>query len=112
MSALFKQQTEQALHHWMLWVAPTSDQTNKIRSLSKLQKEKVLMLHPKKANQVYSALQLAIHSQLYQCITISKGLLSTQEQHNLKVQAVRNNTVLTLLNPQKNLNSASQLSLI
>ena len=112
MSAVFKQENNHALHHWMLWVAPTSDQTKKIRKLPEFQKQKVLMLHPKKTNQVFSALQLAIHSQLYQCITISKSLLSAQEQQSLKVLAVRNNTLLTLLNPQRNLNSASQLSLI
>lgn len=112
MSALLKQSTDQTRHYWKLWVAPTFQQTNNIKALSSTEKERVLMLHPKQGNPVYPALKTAITSQNYQCITISAKLLSNQQQHDLEVLALRNNTSLALLGKQKPLNSASQLTLI
>lgn len=112
MSALINQQPEQAQHYWMLWVAPTTQQTSEIKTLPNTEKERVLMLHPKKSNHVYPALKTAITSQNYQTITINAKLLSRSEQRDLEVLALRNNTSLALLGKQRPLNSASQLTLI
>ncbi len=112
MSALLKQQPEQTRHYWKLWVAPTNQQTMQIKTLSSPEKERVLMLHPKQGNHVYPALKTAITSQNYQSITISAQLLSNQQQQDLEVLALINNTALALLGKQRPLNSASQLTLI
>ena len=112
MSALLKQQPEQVRHYWKLWVAPTNQQTIQIKTLPCIEKERVLMLHPKRGNHVYPALKTAITSQNYQCITINAKLLSSQQQQDLEMLALINNTALALVGKQKPLNSASQLTLI
>ena len=112
MSALLKQPSEPARHYWKLWVAPTSQQTNQIKTLPSAEQDRVLMLHPKQNDHVYSALKTAISSQNYQSITINAKLLSNKQQHDLEVLALLNNTLLALLGKRRSLNSASQLTLI
>jgi len=112
MSALLKSQTEQALHYWMLWIAPNALQTQQIKKLPASEKQRVLMLHPKNLEQLTGAIEVAIVSDLYQMITLPRALLSAGQQQKLELLAIRHHTVLTWLGVSKRLNSASQLTLI
>ncbi len=112
MSALLKNQTDQAMHYWMLWVAPNALQTKQIKDLPSNQKQRVLMLHPKNLGQLAQALEVAILSDLYQMITLPRSLLPPLQQQKLELLAIRHNTGLTWIGSSKQLNSASQLSLI
>jgi hypothetical protein len=112
MSALLKSHTEQALHYWMLWVAPNATQTQAIKRLPANQQSRVLMLHPKNMGHITKAVEVAILSNLYQMITLPKALLNTCQQHHLEQLAIQNNTIISWVDNSKQLNSASQLTLI
>ncbi len=112
MSALLKSQTDQTMHYWMLWVAPNALQTKSIKDLPSVQRQRVLMLHPKNLGQVAQAIEVAILSDNYQMITLPRALLSPLQQQKLELLAIRHNTGLTWVGSSKQLNSASQLNLI
>ncbi|GAA6133320.1 hypothetical protein NBRC116188_01090 [Oceaniserpentilla sp. 4NH20-0058] len=112
MSALLKNNTSLSNHYWMLWIAPSISERQKIKNLPLDQQQKVLMLHPKNNTQVCDALKTAIISGLYQSITLDRSIIPSQQQRMLEVIAMRHQTHINWLNSQSKLNSASQLSLI
>ncbi len=112
MSALLKSDTEQALHYWMLWVAPDAKQTQAIKKLPVSQQERVLMLHPKNLAHITKAIEVAILSNLYQMITLPRAILSRVQQQGLELLALQNSTIISWVGSSKQLNSASQLTLI
>ncbi len=112
MSALLKSHTEQALHYWMLWVAPDATQTQAIKKLPASQKDRVLMLHPKNMGHITKAIEVAILSNLYQMITLPRAILSRVQQQALELLALQNSTIISWVGSSKQLNSASQLTLI
>ncbi len=112
MSALLKSETEQALHYWMLWVAPDASQTRAIKKLPASQQSRVLMLHPKNMAHITKAIEVAILSNLYQMITLPRAILSRVQQQGLELLALQNSTIISWVGNSKQLNSASQLTLI
>lgn len=112
MSALLKDNTNLSNHYWMLWIAPSASERQKIKNLPLDQQQKVLMLHPKNNAQVCDALKTAITSGLYQSITLDRSVIPHLQHQMLELIAMRHQTHINWLNTQSKLNSASQLSLI
>lgn len=112
MSALLKTNHTISSHYWMLWIAPTRGEINKIRALPLHEQQRVLMLHPKTSSQLYAALEAAIVSDLYQSVTLDRSLIPVQQHRLLEITAMQHKTHVNWLNKRRLLNSASQLSLI
>lgn len=112
MSALLQMETEISQHHWMLWISPTKDQIKQIKQLPHSDQQRVLMLHPKKPEQLCNALELAITSGNYQSITLEREIIPTHQQPMLELLAIRNQTHINWLGRRNQMNSASQLTLI
>ena len=112
MNALLKNDTDISSHYWMLWIAPSSAEMSKIKALPDDQQQKVLMLHPKNPEQLYTALEAAINSDLYQSITLNRSLMPVHQHRLLELAALKHHTHINWLSQGSRLNSASQLSLI
>ncbi len=112
MSALLQMESEISQHHWMLWISPSKEQIKQIKQLPLSEQQRVLMLHPKKPEQICRAIELAITSGNYQSITLERNMIPAQQQPMLELLAIRNQTHINWLGRRNQLNSASQLSLI
>ncbi len=112
MSALLQMKSEISQHHWMLWISPSKEQIKQIKQLPLSEQQRVLMLHPKKPEQICHAIELAITSGNYQSITLERNMIPAQQQPMLELLAIRNQTHINWLGRRNQLNSASQLSLI
>ena len=112
MNALLKSDTQPSNHYWMLWISPNASQIQQIKRLPADEQQRVLMLHPKKPEQLCSALEMAITSGNYLSITLDRDIIPTRQQQTLELLALRNHTHINWLTRRPALNSASQLTLI
>lgn len=112
MNALLKSDTQPSNHYWMLWISPNASQIQQIKRLPATEQQRVLMLHPKKPEQLCSALEMAITSGNYLSITLERDIIPTKQQQILELLAIRNHTHINWLTRRPAMNSASQLTLI
>ncbi|WP_283786537.1 hypothetical protein QNI23_008875 [Bermanella sp. WJH001] len=112
MNALLKSDTQPSNHYWMLWISPNASQMQQIKQLSTDEQQRVLMLHPKKPEQLCNALEIAITSGNYLSITLDRAIIPARQQQTLELLALRNHTHINWLTRRPAMNSASQLTLI
>ena len=112
MNALLKPFDTLSNHYWMLWISPTSEQIKQIKRLPLEERQRVLMLHPKRSEQLCAALELAISSGYYHSITLNREIIPSNQQQTLELLAWRNQTHINWISHRQNMNSACQLTLI
>jgi cell division inhibitor SulA len=112
MNALLKDSSAQSLHHWSLWVAPSSQQISSIKDLDADTKAKILLLHPKHPELLMRSLLQALESGFYQSVKMAKTLLTQRDQNILQLRALRFGVDIEWTDNSPSLNKASQLSLI
>ncbi len=112
MNALLQAQVEPSNHYWMLWISPSHEQIKQIKQLPQHEQQRVLMLHPKKIDQLCHALELAIRTGNYASITLNRETMPSQQEATLELLALRNNTHINWIAKRPSLNSACQLTLI
>ena len=112
MNAILKEEQPLSNHYWMLWIAPSQSEMLKIKALPQEQQQRVLMLHPKNATQLCSALETAITSELYQSITLDRSLIPTNQHQLIEILGLKYQTHINWLNRYTSFNKAHQLSLI
>lgn len=112
MNALLQTQVEPSSHYWMLWISPNHTQIKQIKQLPQHEQQRVLMLHPKKIDQLCHALEQAITTGNYASITLNREIMPSKQEAALEVLALRNNTHINWITQRSSMNSACQLTLI
>ncbi|MGR6873843.1 hypothetical protein ACU6U9_16370 [Pseudomonas sp. HK3] len=112
MNALLKSQSLPSSHYWMLWISPSPIQIKQIKQLSLEEQQRVLMLHPKKPEQLCKALEIAITSGNYLSITLDREIIPVKQHQTLELLALRNHTLINWISHRPQMNSACQLTLI